>query len=465
VEHERHATFKALKLDVDKVMAENGKIFARKNPRIRVVAIAKNEEKALWGFFDQFKPVTRDWCLLDTGSTDQTVEVAKAMGVRVERGEFRDFASARNEALDRFGKDCDWVIMLDPDERLDGHTIEHLRELVFNAQHDIYLAPLQAVYPNKTTRQFVSKAFLFRSSPAIRWVFKVHEKLIGSHEQALVENGMINHIIELHEDERRKTAGAMYDRLAAEEPYFTDSEYRARMRREWPILDYDRMDDDRIQKIKIGPLVSVVIPTYRRPRMVVNAIRSALNQDYANLEVLVIGDNCPDLHNVQLADRVRVFNLPKNHGAGGAEPRNYGIRLAAGRLIAYLDDDNQWTRNHVSSLYEAMRKTGSAFAFSSMSVNGRDLKFKSLKQFEIDTSCVLHEKDLIDKYGWWKDRTEVGYAHDWEFFSRWVNEKWVCSRMPTLLYNADSSGQKEFLLARVQEEADCASSRNDRVLH
>jgi len=465
VDHERHVTFKGLGLDVDRVMAENGEIFKRKNPRIRVIVIAKNEERSIAGFFMQFANVTQDWCVLDTGSTDRTVEVSRALGAKVETAPFMDFASARNEALNRFRDGADWIVMFDPDERLDRHTVEHLKELVFRTKYDIFLSPLEAVYPDGTKRMFVAKPFLFRNLPGIKWVFKVHEKLIGSKNQALVKNAMNTHWLNLHDDGRRQRASTMYDELMRSEPYFTEPSYKEWMIKEWPILDYDRMDDSRLAKIYAGPLISVVIPTFKRLEMLFNkAVSSVLGQDYPNFEILIVGDACPMLAPLLKLDdsvkkkfdpRIRLFNLASNHGAGGAEPRNHAIMAAAGQIIAYLDDDNAWKPDHLSSVYQAMQGAGASFAFSSMEVDGVDMGFTEPKFQGIDTSCVIHRKSLIDKYGFWKDRVTGGYAHDWEFIGRWVNskEKWACTKKPTVEYNADTSGQKDFLKKLAEKNA------------
>ncbi len=454
VEHEKHATFRALNMDVYKVMRDNGETFKKKHPKIRVIAIAKNEEKAIKGFFQQFESVTTDFCLLDTGSTDKTVEVAEGMGVKVKRDEFKDFASARNTAIERFEKGADWIIMLDPDERLDGHTLVYLKELLFRTHADIIYSPLRAVHVDGSTRDWVPKPFIFRNVPGIHWVLKVHEKLVGSKAQAMVTNALIDHVIAFHEDGRRQSASQMYDRLQKEEPFFNDPKYKAEMRAKWPMLDYDQRDDGRIEKIRIGPLVSAIIPTYNRAKLLERAVSSVLKQDYANIEIVIIGDGCPalDVENWKGEPRVRAFNLPNNHGGVGGVPRNFGVIMSSGELLAYLDDDNAWEPDHVSSIYEAMRQKKATFGFSSMQVGGKDLGFTEPKHQGIDTSCLIHRKDLIRKYGWWSP--EAGYSLDWDFIKRFVDgkEPWVGTGKPTLTYNAETSGQKDFLLSRLQKK-------------
>lgn len=92
------------------------------------------------------------------------------------------------------------------------------------------------------------------------------------------------------------------------------------------------------------PLVSAVIPTRARPRMLVCAVRSALRQTWPNLEVIVVVDgpnreteDCLDTFN---DPRLRVIVLPL--ACGGSEARNVGVRVARSEWIAFLDDDDEW---------------------------------------------------------------------------------------------------------------------------
>lgn len=196
-------------------------------------------------------------------------------------------------------------------------------------------------------------------------------------------------------------------------------------------------------------VISIVLPTYNRPAMLKTAIESVLSQTHQNWELYVIGDKCPEIERVMNTyfnkgdDRIRWWNLHTNNGAGGAVPRNYALKMLVDtEWVAYLDDDNTWEPTHLQTLVETRDANPEAqYIFSSMKVHGRNLLFKEPKKGRIDTSCVLHKRDLLFNYGYWKNRIEGGYAHDWELFSRWKDEKYAVTLKPTLNYNLEVSGQ------------------------
>jgi glycosyltransferase involved in cell wall biosynthesis len=90
--------------------------------------------------------------------------------------------------------------------------------------------------------------------------------------------------------------------------------------------------------------VSVVIPTYARPELVTRAVRSALAQTLADIEVIVVVDGPDDDTHKALSavgdPRLRVVGLPEQGGAPNA--RNAGVREARARWTALLDDDDEW---------------------------------------------------------------------------------------------------------------------------
>jgi glycosyltransferase involved in cell wall biosynthesis len=116
------------------------------------------------------------------------------------------------------------------------------------------------------------------------------------------------------------------------------------------------------------PLVSVVVPTYRRPKLLERPLASILGQSYRNLEVLVIGDSCPSVDELIASvddHRVRHWNLATHQADPGAGPRNYALKtMARGTLVAYLDDDNVWREDHLQLLVDLLSCNPSPLADS-----------------------------------------------------------------------------------------------------
>jgi glycosyltransferase involved in cell wall biosynthesis/Flp pilus assembly protein TadD len=101
----------------------------RPSPRISLCVIARNEAANLVRCLESARPYVDELVVIDTGSTDETVAIARAHGAIV--GHFTwcdDFAAARNAALDLASGD--WFLKLDADEVLDPATAAQLRDLV-----------------------------------------------------------------------------------------------------------------------------------------------------------------------------------------------------------------------------------------------------------------------------------------------------------------------------------------------
>ena len=98
-----------------------------------------------------------------------------------------------------------------------------------------------------------------------------------------------------------------------------------------------------------------------------NAIKSALNQTYDNLEVIVADDastddTCAVVHKIE-DPRVKLIERTENGGAAAA--RNSAIRVATGRYIAFLDSDDYWLPNKLSVQISKMREKAKSFSYTS----------------------------------------------------------------------------------------------------
>lgn len=98
------------------------------------------------------------------------------------------------------------------------------------------------------------------------------------------------------------------------------------------------------------PLVSIVIPVYNAEMYVEQAVVSAVNQTYANVEIICVDDCSTDNSSVVLREMARkyscvsVVSLPVNRGLPAA--RNVGIRHARGEFILPLDADDYIDSNY-----------------------------------------------------------------------------------------------------------------------
>ena len=93
-----------------------------------------------------------------------------------------------------------------------------------------------------------------------------------------------------------------------------------------------------------SPLLSVVIPTWNRARLVCDAVNSALAQRAGEVEVIVVDDASSDATvetlEASFGSRIKLLRLEHRRGPGGA--RNAGARLAGGEFVGFLDSDDLW---------------------------------------------------------------------------------------------------------------------------
>ena len=90
-------------------------------------------------------------------------------------------------------------------------------------------------------------------------------------------------------------------------------------------------------------MISVIIPTYNRAKLLPRAVESVLNQTYQDIELIIVDDGSTDdtmewVRGIK-DDRVRYAQL--NH-QGACAARNHGISIARGEYIAFQDSDDIW---------------------------------------------------------------------------------------------------------------------------
>jgi tetratricopeptide (TPR) repeat protein len=143
--------------------------------------IVRDEAAGLAGCLASVRELVDEMVVVDTGSEDDTVAIARAAGAVVHHRPWSgDFAAARNAALDLVTGD--WVLVLDADERLRSQVIPSLRQAM--AQPEALLITLLRQECGALQSPYSSVSRLFRRHPRIRWS-RAYHALVDDSVEAL----------------------------------------------------------------------------------------------------------------------------------------------------------------------------------------------------------------------------------------------------------------------------------------
>ncbi|TDR78457.1 glycosyltransferase [Paludibacterium purpuratum] len=119
------------------------------------------------------------------------------------------------------------------------------------------------------------------------------------------------------------------------------------------------------QQAATGPMFSVVLTTFQRPALLQNALASVLEQTCQDFEILLVNDGGPLMEStldwIGRDERVTYLRQP-NRGPSGA--RNAALKLARGRYVVYLDDDDLMRANHLETLRDQLVLTPNAVVYT-----------------------------------------------------------------------------------------------------
>lgn len=227
----------------------------------------------------------------------------------------------------------------------------------------------------------------------------------------------------------------------------------------------------------MNKLISVIIPTSdSRSRYLKRAIESVEEQDYRNLEIIVVIDGKSEeskklITNLNLTLSIRIIET--HDRVGGSEARNIGVREANGDLIALLDDDDEWYKDKIASQIKLMEKKGISehddfLCFTSLHRYKQitDLKYQKIPNIDyedsgkikisdylfetkglrnigfIQTSTVLVPKRLLMETPFTKGLVK---HQDWDWLLRLDNEhklKIIQVIEPKIIYHSDIPAEK-----------------------
>jgi len=150
----------------------------------------------------------------------------------------------------------------------------------------------------------------------------------------------------------------------------------------------------KMNKIGKKPQVSVIIPTFNRGWILKEAIDSVLTQDYKDFELIVVDDGSTDNTSEILASYGNDIRVLFQENKGVSAARNRGVAEASGQFIAFLDSDDLWLPQKLSTQLEFFNQTPDALICQTEEVWIRNRRRVNPKKRHKKPSGMIFEPSL-----------------------------------------------------------------------
>lgn len=142
------------------------------------------------------------------------------------------------------------------------------------------------------------------------------------------------------------------------------------------------------------PLISVIIPIYNSENYLNRCIDSVLEQDYSNIEIILVDDGSkdksPTICDTYAAQNKNIIALHIPNG-GASLARKKGIEIAKGQYLSFIDSDDYVTKNYISALYTAIQKYHTQVASCYVQITKANDKIRT----EATSAISLLEKNTL----------------------------------------------------------------------
>lgn len=177
--------------------------------------------------------------------------------------------------------------------------------------------------------------------------------------------------------------------------------------------------------------VSIIVPIYKAENTLDRCVKSICNQDYANLEIILVDDgspdSCPQLCDYYASLDSRIQVLHKKNG-GLSDARNAGVKCSKGQYISFVDSDDYIEPNYISSMLQLAVRNNSDLVICSfydyapnrdtiklpdLVISGRDLFIEAVKKHK--WQYVVAWNKLYERKFYLLNLFDVGRQHEDEF--------------------------------------------------
>lgn len=196
------------------------------------------------------------------------------------------------------------------------------------------------------------------------------------------------------------------------------------------------------------PFFSVIITSFNREKLLPRSLNSLFKQEYSDWEAIIVDDGSQDntfevIKPIVLEqNRIKYF-FQQNHGLPGA--RNTGVYLSRGKYITFLDSDDEYKENHLSSRFRILQENPDIDLLH----GGVEIIGDAYVPDKNNPAMLIHlddcmiggtffiKRELFQKIGYFR---QIDYADDTDFIERVLkgNFNVVKTDIKTYIYHRDT---------------------------
>ncbi|MBD0830554.1 glycosyltransferase family 2 protein [Aestuariibaculum sediminum] len=184
------------------------------------------------------------------------------------------------------------------------------------------------------------------------------------------------------------------------------------------------------------PFISVVIPLYNKEKYIKATLISVLNQTFNDFEVIIINDGSTD-RSLEIVENIKNNKIAiyTNKNQGLSFSRNYGIKKAKGKYVAFLDADDLWREDYLKTIFNliVIHKKYNVFATNFGLLNPNYKPNLYTKTFDkknvkiisdyfnmnkniLTPSSIVINKNVFKNIGYFNE--SVNYGEEYDFYIR-----------------------------------------------
>ena len=169
-----------------------------KSPKLTTIIITLNEAKQLPRCLESVSKLAGEIVVVDSGSTDETVEIAKKFGAKVYTRKFDNYANQKNFAVEK--ANGEWILALDADEELEPQLADEIKTKIADHNNEVvaYSIPRKNILFGKMIRytrwqpELDRQVWLWKKTNGT-WEGDVHETVVVDGEAGRLVNAKLHY--------------------------------------------------------------------------------------------------------------------------------------------------------------------------------------------------------------------------------------------------------------------------------